>query len=91
GYATEACQAIVDYAFTILLAHRIIAMCNCKNTASWKLLERMYFRREGHLIKKMYFKKDSSGYPIWNDTFIYALLKDDYSIHDQKNKKKNII
>ena len=78
GYAAEACRAIIEYAFHTLSAHRIIAMCNPKNFSSWKLLERLHFRREGHLIKNMYFKNDRDGNPIWSDTYEYALLADEY-------------
>ena len=79
GYATEACQMLLKHAFCNLNAHRVIAMCNPKNIDSWKLLERLKFRREGHLIQNIFFKKDSSGNPIWNDTYMYALLDKEYS------------
>jgi RimJ/RimL family protein N-acetyltransferase len=35
----------------------IIAMCNPKNDASWKLLERLKFRREGFVLENIYFKQ----------------------------------
>ena len=78
GYASEACMAIMEYAFDTLRAHRIVAMCNPKNVASWKLLERLNFRREGHQVKNMYFKTDSQGAPIWSDTYMYAMLSVEY-------------
>jgi RimJ/RimL family protein N-acetyltransferase len=78
GYASEACMAIMEYAFDTLRAHRIVAMCNPKNVASWKLLERLNFRREGHQVKNMYFKTDTQGAPIWNDTYMYAMLSVEY-------------
>jgi RimJ/RimL family protein N-acetyltransferase len=65
----------VDYAFKELGARRIIAMCNPKNDASWRLLERLKFRREGLLLKNIYFKTDDKKEPIWLDTYEYALLK----------------
>lgn len=80
GYATEACSAFIKYAFNNLNTYRIVAMCNTLNASSWKLLERLGFRREGHLIKNMYFKKDINGNPIWSDTYEYALLSDEYFI-----------
>jgi RimJ/RimL family protein N-acetyltransferase len=81
GYALEACWGILQYAFETLDAHRVAAMCNPENTASWKLLERLGFRREGHLIKNMYFKRDSEGNPIWNDTYIYSMLGVEYLVN----------
>lgn len=74
GYATESCRRILDYGFLELKAHRIIAMCNPENTASWKLLERLNMRREGHLRKNIFFKYNEKGMPIWNDTYEYAIL-----------------
>ena len=73
GYAYEACIALCDNAFSKGI-HRIEANCDPLNTASWKLLERLGFLREGHLIKDIYFRKNSDGKPIWKDTFIYSKL-----------------
>lgn len=82
GYATEAIKVLIDDVFTTHKARRIIAMCNPLNTASWKLLERLNMRREGHLIKNIYFFKDENGLPIWQDTYEYAILKEEW----QKSK-----
>lgn len=78
GYATESAKGIVEYAFRELGARRIIAMCNPKNDASWRLLERLKFRREGLLLKNIYFKADEKQEPIWLDTYEYALLKTEW-------------
>lgn len=78
GYATEAANAVIAYGFNTKGARRIVAMCNPLNTASWRLLERLGMRREGHLKQNIYFKKDEKGNPIWSDTYEYAILKDEY-------------
>ena len=78
GYATESCSKMLDYGFGHLNARRIVAMCNPENTASWRLLERLKMRREGHLRKNIYFKCDSYGNPLWIDTIEYAILKDEW-------------
>ncbi|MCX8132227.1 MAG: GNAT family N-acetyltransferase [Clostridia bacterium] len=78
GYATESCRKIIDYAFEQLNARRIVAMCNPENIPSWKLLERLEMRREGHLRENIYFKCDSQGNPIWLDTFEYAILAEEW-------------
>ncbi len=78
GYAQEACRGILEYAFNTLGAHRIISRCNPKNVASWKLLERLKFRREGHLVKNIYFETNSEGKPLWKDTYLYAMLGVEY-------------
>ena len=74
GYATEAAKHMVNDAFVNQNARRVTAMCNPLNTASWRLLERLHFRREGHLIQNIYFKTDEYGEPIWADTYEYAIL-----------------
>jgi len=77
GYATESAKALLDYAFKHLGARRIIAMCSRENERSWKLLERLHMRREGLLLQNIYFKTDSSGMPVWLDTYEYAILKEE--------------
>lgn len=79
GYATEGVRAILDNAFTNLGARRVTAMCNPINASSWRLLERLKFRREGHLVKNVYFKKDENNNPIWQDTYEYAILSEEWS------------
>ena len=74
GYATEASLTIVDDVFRNHNAHRVIAMCNPLNESSWKLLERLGMRREGHLRQNIYFETDSAGFPIWQDTYEYGIL-----------------
>jgi RimJ/RimL family protein N-acetyltransferase len=77
GYATEACQAVIDYTFTKLNAHRIVAFCTPANKASWRVLEKCGLTREGLLRKNTYFRTDDNGEPLWLDSFEYAVLADD--------------
>jgi RimJ/RimL family protein N-acetyltransferase len=78
GYATEALSALLQRGFAAAGIHRVVAHCNPENTASWKLLEKLGFQQEGHLRRNMFFRRDSNGSPLWNDTFVYAVLKDEY-------------
>ena len=79
GYCTEACSALIQYAFTELDAHRIEAKCSTENLASNKVLEKLGMRLEGTMKKNVYFHMDSSGNPIWFDSNIYAMLAEDYN------------
>ncbi|MEF2965362.1 GNAT family protein [Paenibacillus sp. M1] len=79
SYATEACQRLLAYGFEELGAHRVMALCNPENTASWRLLERLSMRREGHFKKEVFFKTAENGQPIWQDTYQYAILKEELS------------
>lgn len=78
GYAKEAALAVMDQTFASG-AHRICAMCDPQNPASWHLLEALGFRREAHLRQNVYFWKDAQGNPIWKDTYIYGMLAEEWS------------
>ena len=77
GYATEAIQYFIKAQFSKSNIHKIVAHCNPKNIKSWKLLERLKFKREGKLRKNIFFNKDKNNKPIWLDTYEYGLLKED--------------
>lgn len=74
GYASEAASVLVRTGFAEAGIHRVVAHCNPENLASWKLLEKIGFRREGLLRKNVFFRRDPSGEPVWTDTYVYALL-----------------
>jgi ribosomal-protein-alanine N-acetyltransferase len=74
GYATEAARALVGHAFAMMGTHRVIAQCNPANVASWRVLEKIGFVREGHLRRNIFFRVDGDGRPLWQDTFEYGLL-----------------
>lgn len=78
GYATEAAGALICRTFYVEGAHKICAFCNPDNVASWKLLERLGFCREGHLRKNTYVRLDLDGHPIWHDTFVYGMLHEEW-------------
>jgi len=78
GYATEAARALLSDIFCNQNARRVVAMCNPLNESSWKLLERLGLRREGHLLKNIFLKKDQNGEPLWCDTYEYAILSDEW-------------
>ena len=78
GYATEATQALIENLFANNEAWRIVAFCDPLNVASWKLLERLNMRREGHLLKNVWFFKDENDKPIWKDSHEYAILKEEW-------------
>lgn len=48
------------------------------NTASWKLLEQLNMRREGHLLKNIWFFKNDNDEPILKDSYEYAILKEEW-------------
>jgi len=69
GVATEALSRFLRYIFDELNKHRVVATTDVENTASYRLIEKLAFRREGHLIKNVFFKG------AWGDEYQYALLR----------------
>jgi RimJ/RimL family protein N-acetyltransferase len=72
GYASEAAAAMVRFAFSTLHLHRLWALCVSENIASWKVLEKMHMRREGHFRERVYFKGQ------WHDHYHYGLLASEW-------------
>jgi RimJ/RimL family protein N-acetyltransferase len=73
GYAAEAAQALLHYAFVVCGLHRITAQCDTRNTASYRLMERLGMRREGHL------RQSRSTRGVRHDEYLYALLRDEWT------------
>jgi RimJ/RimL family protein N-acetyltransferase len=72
GYATEAVRAVLDHLIRVKGLHRVSAECDARNDASYRLLERTGFRREGHLRQASWVKGE------WTDDLLYGLLEEDF-------------
>jgi RimJ/RimL family protein N-acetyltransferase len=68
GLATEALTALVNHGFSTLGLHRLEADIDPRNAASIRLVERLGFKREGHL-RERYFVSGQI-----QDSLIYGLL-----------------
>lgn len=68
GYAREAATAGLDLGFRHFGMHRIRAHCDARNTASWKLMQKLGMKREAHFRESEFFKG------VWAEDFIYAIL-----------------
>ncbi|MDO5022768.1 MAG: GNAT family N-acetyltransferase [Eubacteriales bacterium] len=68
GYATEALNKIVDYAFNTMELHRLEAQCDSRNTASARVLEKCGFKREGLMQKRLFLKDE------YADILFYAMV-----------------
>lgn len=73
GYAAEAVTALLRICFDDLGLRRVRAECFADNTASWRLMERLHFRRETHTVREAL---HHSG--RWLDGFGYAMLADEW-------------
>ena len=72
GYMPEALAALFEHGFGALDLHRIEADIHPDNAASASLLERLHFRREGHLRERWFVNGELS------DSVIYGLLRADW-------------
>ena len=72
GYATEAAQAIVDWALGQPRIFRIWTVCDIDNAASVRVLEKLGMRREGTL-KRWSIHPNISPEP--RDAYCYAIAK----------------
>ncbi|HQY94087.1 GNAT family N-acetyltransferase [Caldilinea sp.] len=79
GYCTEACRLLLRHAFTTLHAHRVTAHCDPANPASWRVLEKLGMRREGHFQRHAFFRRNAAGEPLWHDGLAYGLLAEEFS------------
>lgn len=70
GYATEAARALMAHGFEALGLHRIIATCQPENIASFKVMEKLGMRREGHFLQCIY-----RGNDTWWSEYFYAMLQ----------------
>lgn len=76
GYATEAAKGFLRLGFLGLDLHRITARCDDKNTDSYRVMERIGMRREGHFIKSSYTRV--FGKEGWRSVYHYAILQKEY-------------
>lgn len=69
GYAEEAVRAVIDHGLAKLDLHRITADVDPRNAPALRLVERLGFRKEGHL-REHYRQHDE-----WQDGLLFGLLK----------------
>jgi aminoglycoside 6'-N-acetyltransferase len=72
GYATEAVRRIVEHLLVEEGLHRVTAQCDARNDRSARLLKRVGFRREGHLVSSTWAKGE------WTDDLLFAVLASEW-------------
>jgi len=73
GLACEAAGVIVDFAFTTLGLHRVVAATGPENVASRAVLDRLGFRHEGRMRDHVF----TNG--AWRDSLLYAVLDHEWA------------
>lgn len=77
GYLVEAMHALIDHAFGVMQLHRLEADIDPRNEASAKSLERLGFKREGHLRERWIVGGEVS------DSALYGLLAREWASKQQ--------
>ena len=72
GLATETVTTLLKFGFNELGLHRLFATVDPENIASWKVLEKLGLRREGHHREERKIRGE------WRDRYIYAILLNEY-------------
>lgn len=75
GYMKEACRAVLDYGFSFLNIHSVLADTDSLNIASQKLLVSQGFKKEGVLRESFYFDGE------FIDSVYFGLLESDFNGH----------
>ena len=78
GYAYEAAYAFFDYLFTRKGVRRIFAYVDDYNARSQHLCEKIGMRNEGLFTEYVSFVRDAEGNPVYENTFQYAILKQEW-------------
>ena len=68
GYATEGAKGLLNYAFSTLKMHRVMASIDPRNVGSRRVLEKIGMRQEGYLVEALWNKGE------WTDDEIFAVL-----------------
>lgn len=72
GYARDALELALDFAFGGLRKHRVIASVDPRNAACVRLLEGLGLRREAHFRASL---RDGDG---WADDLVFAMLESEW-------------
>lgn len=78
GYAYEATHAFFDYLFMRKGVRRIYAYSDGYNAKSQHLCEKLGLRLEGQFVEFVSFVKDAEENPVYENTFQYAILKNEW-------------
>ena len=79
GFAYEATYALFDYLFTRNGVRRIFTYVDGYNARSRHLCEKLGMRREGLFTEFVSFVDDADGNPVYENTLLYAVLKEEWT------------
>jgi RimJ/RimL family protein N-acetyltransferase len=81
GLAAEGLSCLFDHLFAKTDVRRIVGDTDPENVSSWRLLERLGMRREGHLRANLWFKGR------WADSYVYGILREEWLSRPRKTPR----
>lgn len=72
GYAYEAASTLLNFLFHEFKLHKATAICDTRNTASWRVMEKLNMQKEGC------FRSHMKNGDQWFDAYSYAVLVSDW-------------
>lgn len=72
GYGSETGKLLLQFGFEQLGAHKVVGMCNSKNSRSASVLEHIGMTREA------IFKEELFWHNEWTDQYYYSILDKEY-------------
>ena len=72
GYATEAAWHLVNWGFSELNMHRVVAFCHANNIASVRVMEKLGMHQDGRLRETRWLNG------VWWDEYVYAILEKEW-------------
>jgi len=78
GYGTESVGLLVDYLFHSMQVERVGATIDVENTASYRLVEKLGFRREGVLRSALF------HHSRWHDVAVYGVTRADWAARPRR-------
>jgi ribosomal-protein-alanine N-acetyltransferase len=73
GYGTEIASALINYCFSNLAVHKVVASCDKRNAASEKVMIKCGMKKEAEMKLNRYKDKE------WHDELKYGILKEDWT------------
>jgi RimJ/RimL family protein N-acetyltransferase len=72
GYAGEAAKYVINWAFTELNIHRVVAFCHANNAASVRVMQKLGMHQDGRLRETRWLKG------TWWDEFVFSILEKEW-------------
>ena len=73
GYSFEAAKAFSTLLFEKNYVHKLMAVCDTRNIASYKFMEKLGMSREAHFTQHRFRRGE------WIDEYVYGLVNTDYN------------